>query len=108
MLSHEDNELLCRVGRGTPMGNLMRQYWIPALPSAEFPNPLSAEAHDAARRDDVPRQPGAHGCPGRGLPASRREPLFRAQRGMRTALRLPRLEIRHPRKLPRLSRVTAI
>ena len=39
MLSHEDNELLCRVGRVTPMGNLMRQYWIPALPSAEFPNP---------------------------------------------------------------------
>lgn len=37
MLSTEDNELLCRVGPGTPMGNLMRQYWIPALPSAEFP-----------------------------------------------------------------------
>ena len=31
MLSNEDNELLCRVGPGTPMGNLMRQYWIPAL-----------------------------------------------------------------------------
>ena len=39
MLSSEDNGLLCRVGRGTPMGNLMRQYWIPALPSSEFPNP---------------------------------------------------------------------
>jgi phenylpropionate dioxygenase-like ring-hydroxylating dioxygenase large terminal subunit len=37
MLSRENNELLCRVGRGTPMGNLMRQYWIPALPSREFP-----------------------------------------------------------------------
>ena len=39
MLSREDNELLCRVGPGTPMGELMRQYWIPCLPSFEFPVP---------------------------------------------------------------------
>ena len=39
MLSREDNELLCRVGPGTAMGDLMRQYWIPALPSSEFPEP---------------------------------------------------------------------
>ena len=39
MLSKENNELICRVGRGTPMGELMRQYWIPALPSSEFPAP---------------------------------------------------------------------
>jgi phthalate 4,5-dioxygenase len=37
MLSATDNELLCRVGPGTPMGNLMRQYWIPALLSEELP-----------------------------------------------------------------------
>lgn len=37
MLTHEDNELLCRVGPGTPMGELMREYWIPCLPSSEFP-----------------------------------------------------------------------
>ena len=30
MLSREDNELLCRIGPGTPMGDLMRQYWVPA------------------------------------------------------------------------------
>ncbi len=39
MLSTENNELLCRVGPGTPMGELMRQYWVPALPSSEFPGP---------------------------------------------------------------------
>jgi len=39
MLSREDNELLCRVGPGTAMGNLMRQYWIPALMSSELPRP---------------------------------------------------------------------
>jgi len=33
MLNKEDNELVCRVGPGTPMGNLMREYWIPALQS---------------------------------------------------------------------------
>ncbi len=30
MLSREDNELLCRVGPGTAMGEFMRRYWIPA------------------------------------------------------------------------------
>ncbi len=39
MLRPEDNELLCRVGPGTPMGNLMRQYWIPAVRSDELPEP---------------------------------------------------------------------
>ena len=37
MLSREDNELLCRVGPGTPMGDLMRQYWVPAALSTELP-----------------------------------------------------------------------
>jgi phthalate 4,5-dioxygenase oxygenase subunit len=36
MLSKEDNEFLCRIGPGTPMGNLMRQYWIPAIRSDEL------------------------------------------------------------------------
>jgi nitrite reductase/ring-hydroxylating ferredoxin subunit len=36
MLSKQDNEVLCRVGPGTPMGNLMRHYWIPAFVSSEL------------------------------------------------------------------------
>src|SRR6266542_1611519 len=36
MLSSEDNEFLCRVGPGTPMGDLVRQYWMPCLPSSEL------------------------------------------------------------------------
>jgi phthalate 4,5-dioxygenase oxygenase subunit len=39
MLSHEDNELLCRVGPGTLMGDLFRQYWLPAMQSEELPEP---------------------------------------------------------------------
>jgi phthalate 4,5-dioxygenase oxygenase subunit len=36
MLSHEDNETLVRVGRGTPMGNFMRLFWVPFLPSSDL------------------------------------------------------------------------
>ncbi len=39
MLSKEDNDLVTRVGPGTPMGNLMRHYWVPAMLSSELPAP---------------------------------------------------------------------
>ena len=39
MLSAEENRLITRIGRGTPMGELMRRYWIPALLSDEVPEP---------------------------------------------------------------------
>jgi len=39
MLTSEENELLTRIGPGTAMGELMRQYWIPALISTELPEP---------------------------------------------------------------------
>ena len=39
MLSKEDNELLTHVGPGTPMGTLMRQYWLPAMRSDELAAP---------------------------------------------------------------------
>ena len=36
MLSNEDNERLVRVGKGTPLGELFRLYWIPFLPSKDL------------------------------------------------------------------------
>jgi len=36
MLSTQDNETLTRVGPGTPMGELFRRFWLPALLSAEI------------------------------------------------------------------------
>jgi phenylpropionate dioxygenase-like ring-hydroxylating dioxygenase large terminal subunit len=39
MLSAEDNDLISRIGPGTLMGNLMRQYWIPGMLSSELPFP---------------------------------------------------------------------
>jgi nitrite reductase/ring-hydroxylating ferredoxin subunit len=41
MLSREDNELLTRTGAGTPMGDLMRRYWIPAVLSKQIAEPDS-------------------------------------------------------------------
>jgi phenylpropionate dioxygenase-like ring-hydroxylating dioxygenase large terminal subunit len=36
MLSHQDNEILSHVGPGTPTGELMREYWMPACLSSEL------------------------------------------------------------------------
>src|SRR5258708_2771869 len=38
MLSPAESELLTRVGPGTPMGDLLRQYWMPLLLSPELPD----------------------------------------------------------------------
>jgi nitrite reductase/ring-hydroxylating ferredoxin subunit len=35
VLSPEQNERLCRVGPGTPMGNVLREYWLPVVLSDE-------------------------------------------------------------------------
>lgn len=37
MLTREDNELLCRVGPGTPMGDVFRSFWNPVLLAEELP-----------------------------------------------------------------------
>jgi phenylpropionate dioxygenase-like ring-hydroxylating dioxygenase large terminal subunit len=39
MMTKEQNELLTRTGPGTPMGNVLRRYWIPAVLSSEVPTP---------------------------------------------------------------------
>src|SRR5713101_972844 len=37
MLSAKENELLTKVGPGTPMGEFLRRFWLPALLSDELP-----------------------------------------------------------------------
>jgi len=39
MLTKEENEALCRVGPGTPMGSVLRRYWTPAFQAADLPAP---------------------------------------------------------------------
>ena len=38
MLSREENDMLTQTGRGTPMGELFRRFWIPACLSEEIPS----------------------------------------------------------------------
>jgi phthalate 4,5-dioxygenase len=74
MLSRQDNELITRVGPGTPMGNVMRRYWMPAALASELPEPdcppirvrLLGENLVAFR--DTNGQPGLiqENCPHRG------------------------------------------
>ena len=87
---------LTRVGPGTVMGELMRQYWIPAAMSSE----LKADGAPLRLlllgekligfRDNA----GRVGRDGPSLPASLRVAVPGAQRGQRAALRLSRLEVR--------------
>src|SRR5919205_829259 len=74
MLKQEDNELITRVGPGTPMGNFMREYWMPALLSSELPAPDSDPVRvlllgeDLIAFRDTSGAVGllAHNCPHRG------------------------------------------
>jgi phthalate 4,5-dioxygenase len=73
MLTHEQNELICRVGPGTPMGAVMREYWIPALLSDEVaadgaPLRLKLLGEDLIAFRDSRGQVGLLGdhCPHRG------------------------------------------
>ena len=98
MLHATDNELMCRVGAGTPMGNLLREYWIPStVPSSLLPSPDCPPVRVTLLGEDLIAFRTTSGDVGHGrqrLPAPRRVAVLRPQRGGRPALRLPRLEVR--------------
>ena len=63
MLSKEDNELLTQTNPGTPMGDLIRRYWVPALLSEEIPQRDGPPARVRLLRGGagrLSRQPGPH------------------------------------------------
>ena len=104
MLKADVNELLTQTGPGTPAGELFRQYWLPALHIEELPEndcpPVRVKILSErliAFRDSE----GALRVDGRVLRAPRRVALVRARRGRRPALRLPRMEVRRHRPVPR-------
>lgn len=75
MLSHEDNETLVRVGPQTPMGQLIRLYWIPFLKSSDVvadgqPYRVRLLGEDLVAFRDTSGRVGlvAHACPHRGAP----------------------------------------
>jgi len=54
MLTHAENETLCRVGRDTPMGKVMRRYWHPVAASESVADTrFGAPAGHVARRELV-------------------------------------------------------
>ena len=96
-------KLLCRVGPGTPMGDVFRRFWHPVCLSEQIAGPdcdpvrvrswASGWSRSATRRQAR--------LAGRRLPASRRVAGARPQRGQRPALSLSRLEVRRGRHDPR-------
>ncbi len=53
MLSREENEMLTRTGPGTPMGQLLRRFWLPALLPDELPTPDSAPVRIRLLSEDL-------------------------------------------------------
>lgn len=75
MLTTEDNDTVTRVGPGTPMGQLMRQYWIPFLASSDVardgqPYRVRLLGEDLVAYRDSEGRVGLvdHACPHRGAP----------------------------------------
>ncbi|MBV9897520.1 MAG: Rieske 2Fe-2S domain-containing protein [Chloroflexi bacterium] len=73
MLTREQNELIVRVGPGTPMGNVLRAYWLPAVLSEEVEpdgTPLRVRllGEDLLAFRDTAGKVGLlqHNCPHRG------------------------------------------
>jgi phenylpropionate dioxygenase-like ring-hydroxylating dioxygenase large terminal subunit len=72
VLKKEVNDLLCRVGPGTPMGELMRQYWLPVAYTWEiepdgFPIRVRVLGEDLVAWRDSSGRPSflAEACPHR-------------------------------------------
>ena len=105
----EQNELITRIGAGTPCGALMRRYWQPVALVDEFDPALDprmaqrpVKAVRALGQDLVlfRERPGRLGLAGSRLPAPRRRPVLRPPRRRRPALPLPWLEVRRHRRMP--------
>jgi phthalate 4,5-dioxygenase len=53
MLKHDQTELLSRVGRETPMGELFRRFWLPAILSSEIEKPDSPPKRLRILKEDL-------------------------------------------------------
>ena len=104
MLRADQNTFATETGPGTPMGNLFRRYWIPALHASELPEnecpPVRVKLLSErllAWRDTQGRSRADR----RVLRAPRRLAVVRQERAERAALPLSRLEIRPHRPVHR-------
>ena len=104
MLRAEQNTFATQTGPGTPMGEMFRRYWIPAMHADGVAGErMPAGADQAAVRAAAGL--ARHARPARAdrrvLRASRRVAVVRPQRTQRAALPLSRLEIRPHRPVHR-------
>ena len=102
MLSHEDNELLTRTGPGTPMGDLIRRYWIPVVESKELtPGGRVKRVQLLGERLIVFRgRSGRAGLIGEFCPHRSASLYYGRVEEDGHALRVPRLEVRPRRPVP--------
>ena len=102
MLTEEQNRRLTQVGAGTPMGDLLRRYWMPIAGGDELDrNPVKAVrlmGEDLVLYRDLAGTLRPRRSP---LSAPPRRSLVRLRRGVRAALQLSRLALRRERTLRR-------
>ena len=104
MMSREQNDQLSRVGPDTLMGKLLRRYWAPFLLVSEIPEPDCPPVRVTLMGEKLICFRDSKGriglidefCAHRGVSL-----WFGQKRRMRTALSLPRLEIRRDRTVRR-------
>src|SRR6266487_3284656 len=61
MLTAEENELITRIGPGTPMGELFRRFWLPVALSTELPKPDCAPVRLRILSEDLVAFPDNEG-----------------------------------------------
>ena len=104
MLRKEQNDLLCQTGPGTPMGQMFRLSWQPALLAEELPGermPAGAGQAPVRAAAGLARHAGQLRADRRVLRPPRRVAVVRPERAQRPALPLSRLEVRPHRPVHR-------
>jgi hypothetical protein len=99
MISAEQNELMTRIGPGTPAGALLRNYWQPVALVEELQGPRPVKAVRLLGEDLVlvQRNNASMVC-SNGIARTAAPISPTAARGRRPALQLPRLALRHDGK----------
>ena len=94
MLDKSKNELFTQVGPGTPMGELLRRYWMP-IAARDRIRESEHQAHSSFGRgsDSLQGSERHIRTGGSSLPAPPRRHVLRLRRAVRAALQLSRLAV---------------
>ena len=104
MMSRADNDRLCRIGPGTPMGAVFRRFWLPICTSDRVPLPGGAPRFERLLGENFVvfrNGEGQVGVLDELCPASWRVAQPGPRRGLRHPLHLSRLEDRQRRHAAR-------